>query len=293
MIFNQFTTPSSFSLHFTFTEKIGQNELSSALFRNNVNKLSRIFLAHFFFSVDEGIEMLFEECRSEEDGKISVKKFLEELNKFGIRENDPRLSNMMGMLNMLKPNSVSSVDVLKLDTQVFRNVISENFVLINKIIYNSFIIPNFDIFSKVINDIYEECKENCTGKTADYIPQLAVFGSEHWGVSICTIDGQRLSLGDSDTPFTLQAISQALTYAWCVNEHGEDQVHKLQGREPSGRNFDEICLDHHGKPHNPLLNSGGILSVAMVLQSNAKKSNFDLASNYDLLYQFIKVGFFK
>ena len=240
--------------------------------------------------MDEGIEMLFEECRSEEDGKISVKKFLEELNKFGIRENDPRLSNMMGMLNMLKPNSVSSVDVLKLDTQVFRNVISENFVLINKIIYNSFIIPNFDIFSKVINDIYEECKENCTGKTADYIPQLAVFGSEHWGVSICTIDGQRLSLGDSETPFTLQAISQALTYAWCVNEHGEDQVHKLQGREPSGRNFDEICLDHHGKPHNPLLNSGGILSVAMVLQSNAKKSNFDLASNYDLLYQFIKVN---
>ena len=127
---------------------------------------------------------------------------------------------------------------------------------------------------------------------ADYIPQLAVYGPEHWGVSICTIDGQRLSLGDAKESFTLQAISQALTYAWCVNELGEDQVHEMQGREPSGRNFDEICLDHHGKPHNPLLNSGGILSVAMVLQSGAKKSDFDLASNYEMLYQFIKVSRF-
>ena len=106
---------------------------------------------------DEGVEMLFDMCRTE-DGKISVKLFLEELNKFGIKENDERLSHMMGKLHMLKPHSVSSVDVLNLDTQVFRTVLSENFVLINKIIYNSFIIPNFDLFSEVITDIYERVR---------------------------------------------------------------------------------------------------------------------------------------
>ena len=103
---------------------------------------------------DEGVEILFDMCRTE-NGKISVKLFLEELNKFGIKENDERLSHMMGMLHKLKAHSLSSWDSLNLDTNVFRTVLSENFVLINKIIYNSFIIPNFDLFSEVITDIYE------------------------------------------------------------------------------------------------------------------------------------------
>ena len=85
---------------------------------------------------------------------------------------------------------------------------------------------------------------NTKGKPADYIPQLASYGAEHWGVALCTTDGQRYSVGHSATPFTLQAISQVLTYAICLNELGQAKVHQLQGREPSGRQFNEIALDH-------------------------------------------------
>ena len=93
---------------------------------------------------DEGVEMLFDMCRTE-NGKISVKLFMEELSKFGIRKTDPRLENMMKLLNMY---STTSIEELNLDTQVFRNIVTENYVLINKIILNSFIIPNFDYFSE-------------------------------------------------------------------------------------------------------------------------------------------------
>jgi glutaminase len=50
-----------------------------------------------------------------------------------------------------------------------------------------------------------QCKANEDGKSANYIPQLGLYGPEKWGVSICTVDGQRFSIGDATEPFTLQA----------------------------------------------------------------------------------------
>ena len=135
---------------------------------------SRFLASNFksqFFSVDEGIEMLFEICRTDE-GKISVKLFLEELNKFGIRKDDQRLTNMMKMLNMWKPNSVSSVEVMNLDTQLFKTVISENYVMINKMCYQSFIIPNFDVFSEKITKIYEKVRKFENPRKIIILPSL-------------------------------------------------------------------------------------------------------------------------
>lgn len=47
--------------------------------------------------------------------------------------------------------------------------------------------------------------------------------------------------------FYLLLFSQAITYALCVNELGKQEVHKYEGREPSGRKFNEIALDHQSK----------------------------------------------
>lgn len=67
----------------------------------------------------------------------------------------------------------------------------------------------------------------------------------YWGVSICTIDGQRFSIGDVNIPFTLQSCSKPLTYAIALHQLGEKEVHKYVGQEPSGRNFNELILDHN------------------------------------------------
>ncbi len=63
---------------------------------------------------------------------------------------------------------------------------------------------------------------------------------------MCTVDGQRFSLGDVDTKFTMQSCSKPFTYAICLNELGPEQVHRFVSHEPSGRNFNEICLDKKG-----------------------------------------------
>ncbi len=40
---------------------------------------------------------------------------------------------------------------------------------------------------------------------AGYIPQLSRVPKEKWGISICTVDGQRFSIGDVNDKFTIQS----------------------------------------------------------------------------------------
>lgn len=70
---------------------------------------------------------------------------------------------------------------------------------------------------------------------------------DYWGVSLCTVDGQRAHFGDSKVPFCVQSVSKAFNYAIAASELGAEYVHKYVGQEPSGRLFNEICLDLNRK----------------------------------------------
>lgn len=99
---------------------------------------------------------------------------------------------------------------------------------------------------------------------ATYIPQLARANPEHFGISICTVDGQRFDIGDTKVPFSAQSTSKPITYAIACELRGEETVHKHVGREPSGRNFNELVLNSDGLPHNPLINSGAIMCASLI-----------------------------
>ncbi|MED6237682.1 hypothetical protein ATANTOWER_031401 [Ataeniobius toweri] len=66
-----------------------------------------------------------------------------------------------------------------------------NIVLLIHAFRKMFIIPEFDVFAQKINEIYKIAQVQSDGKVADYIPQLAKFSPKLWGVSLCTVDGQR------------------------------------------------------------------------------------------------------
>ena len=56
----------------------------------------------------------------------------------------------------------------------------------------------------------------------------------------------RYSLGDVNTPFTIQSVSKPLTYGLVLDDLTPDVVHQYVGHEPSGVAFNSIGLNYKG-----------------------------------------------
>lgn len=144
---------------------------------------------------------------------------------------------------------------------------------------NSPIIPEFEEFSKIINQIFEYVSQEKNGHVATYIPQLALMDPELFGCSIMTIDNEILNLGDYQAPFSVQSVSKPINYCIALEEHGESYVHRFVGREPSGRGFNELQLNYDGLPHNPMINAGAIMCCSLIQNKAPLATRFEFIQN--------------
>ncbi|XP_013401990.1 glutaminase kidney isoform, mitochondrial [Lingula anatina] len=229
------------------------------------------------YSLEDSIFDVF--C--DKDEKISVAKFLNALTATGLRLTDPRLKECIGHFESLECIATDLNEVgtsLTIDRETFKECIADNIVLIARALQGKFIIPDFKTqFSRLNNKLYTKCKPNNKGKVATYIPQLSRVNPDYWGVSSCTIDGQRHSVGDVHVPFCLQSCSKPLLYALAQNEMSAETIHQYVGQEPSGRSFNELTLDYENKPHNPMINAGAIVVSSLLKNENSLSDRFDFA----------------
>uniref|UniRef100_A0A8D3BQF4 glutaminase n=1 Tax=Scophthalmus maximus TaxID=52904 RepID=A0A8D3BQF4_SCOMX len=120
--------------------------------------------------------------------------------------------------------------------------VANNIMLLTKAFKKKFIIPNFDEFTQQINRMYDSAQQQEGGQVADYIPQLAKFSADLWGVSLCTIDGQRCTT-EEFAASVLQPLSGLLL----------------------------VC----DKPHNPMVNAGAIVISSLIKPHSNKAERFD------------------
>lgn len=111
--------------------------------------------------------------------------------------------------------------------------------------------------------IREEIAPVKNGRVADYIPELAHADPDTFGLAVVSAQGRCYSTGDEDF-FTIQSISKPFVYAIAVEEHGIDKVHEHVGAEPSGEPFNAISLDERGRPENPMINAGAIVTTSLI-----------------------------
>ncbi|MGR2752037.1 glutaminase A [Agromyces arachidis] len=102
------------------------------------------------------------------------------------------------------------------------------------------------------------------GEIADYIPELAGVDPDRFGVSIASVLGRVYGAGDAEAAFTIQSASKPFVYAFACDELGADEVHRRVGVEPSGEPFNAISLDELGRPENPFINAGAIVTTSLV-----------------------------
>ena len=148
-------------------------------------------------------------------------------------------------------------------------------LVLEEALTGSFVIPDWTSFGADIRALYDRTAANKEGAVADYIPQLARVDPEKFGVSVCSIDGQRLSIGDTRDTFTIQSSCKPINYCLALEELGESKVHEHVGCEPSGVGFNELTLNKHGRPHNPMINAGAIMCCSMIRPQLTIADRFD------------------
>ncbi|XP_043825339.1 glutaminase liver isoform, mitochondrial isoform X2 [Dromiciops gliroides] len=209
--------------------------------------------------------------------RIAIHKFTAALKATGLQTSDPRLRDCMSqMRRMVRESSSGGL----LDRDLFRKCVSSNIVLLTQAFRKKFVIPDFEEFTDHVDRIFEESKERTGGKVAAYIPQLAKSDPDLWGVSLCTVDGQRHSVGQTKIPFCLQSCVKPLTYAISVSNLGTEYVHRYVGKEPSGLRYNKLSLNEEGIPHNPMVNAGAIVVSSLIKMDCNKAEKFDFVLQY-------------
>ena len=135
------------------------------------------------------LEKIFEIFKTEK-GSLNLSKFVKTLNDFGILNEDPRLAPFLKRVKEQQEKKQLNFEAL---LSVLDPTIEP---LIVKAFSGKLIIPSFKEFKKLVEEVFEDVRDCNDGKAADYIPQLARVDPDLWGLSVCTVDGQRFNLGD-------------------------------------------------------------------------------------------------
>ncbi|KJH44033.1 glutaminase [Dictyocaulus viviparus] len=274
---------------------LGQSPPTEAHSQHNLNAIGEILnrktsVAQILSKTVEGLnhayelrdsspeDLIFDLFKMPNRDEASISKLIKVLKSFGLRESDPRLRPMMDKMKSFEDDDDDARNFL-LSRDKFKECVHPSMQLISQALRNHLIIPSWGEFCSQIKAIFEKCSDIKDGNVATYIPQLARKDPNIWGLSICTIDGQRVSYGDSKVPFCVQSVSKAFNYAIVSSDLGADFVHSYVGHEPSGRLFNEICLDANGKPHNPLINAGAIIVTSLIRNHLTMADRFDFVLN--------------
>lgn len=131
------------------------------------------------------------------------------------------------------------------------------------------------MYQKILEEIYAEVHpEIGKGKVANYIPALKNTDPNQFGISVCSINQEISSVGDTHKSFSIQSISKVFTLTLAFQLLG-DMLWKRVGKEPSGNPFNSLIQleKEKGIPRNPFINAGALVitDILISLLENPKK----------------------
>ncbi len=214
---------------------------------------------------------LFDSFTPDPDGRISPLEVLSRLERSGLRPDDPRIAEALAGL-------ASADGSRQISFPQFKALARRNSSLIRRAVEGNLAVPDFAALTADLTRMYGELLPVRSGAVADYIPQLKRVDPDQLAIAVCTVDGQRFAVGDAAAAFCLQSVSKTVSYCLALDEHGAEAVHAHVGREPSGQSFNELALNREGRPHNPMINAGAIMTTSLIQPDSDIADRFDLVS---------------
>lgn len=215
---------------------------------------------------------LFEAVDAKNNGYVFKQQLIDQLHKLGITENHIGFQSTMKKLTSINEHK-------KIPFEAFVELTRDNLAFLEKALTGGFVIPNFEVFCSSIEDIYQHIRAIKSGKLANYIPQLARVDPNAFSVSLCTVDGQSWSIGDTDAHFSAQSTCKPINYCLVQKEHGTEKVHRYIGKESSGHGFNVLHLNKENIPHNPFINAGALMACSLL------GTDLDPADRFDYVMQ--------
>ena len=143
--------------------------------------------------------------------------------------------------------------------------------------------PSIESIEAVVQEAYDLYKNDQEGKNADYIPALAEVPSGLFGLTVVTVDGKVISIGDVDHPFSIQSCSKVFTMCLVMQESGDQVIYDMVNVEPTGEAFNSIRAieEGDGRADNPFVNAGAIATVSLVKAADAKERWAKIIGTYN------------
>jgi glutaminase len=207
------------------------------------------------------------------DGLVRTSDLLRVLERNGLTRKNPQLGDLFSALDELETEAF--------DFPAFLRIIQSASALIEQVLQGNLALPDFAQFSQELTRQYTEVALNEEGQQATYIPPLAEVDPNQFALSVVSVDGQLLELGDSETDFSVQSACKPFNYCFALDDLGADTVHQHIGMEPSGQAFNARVLmsDGTGRPHNPMINAGAIMAAALIKSDRPLHRRLDYVRN--------------
>jgi glutaminase len=117
----------------------------------------------------------------------------------------------------------------------------------------------------VLRELHAQFRTVNDGAIATYIPELAKANPDWFAISLVTVDGQVIDVGDHQQLFSIQSISKPFMFGLALEQQGREAVLAKVGVEPTGEAFNAIVLDEESnRPFNPMVNAGAIATADLI-----------------------------
>ena len=160
-------------------------------------------------------EQIFNEFATACGEYINLAQLIEAIKKSGICLDDPRLFHFKTQIEKHQERQLDNEarQTQDIGREEFHKIVKDSIDIISRALNKAFVIPEFKVFQSLIKKIYINCLKINNGELPEFIPLLKKNSKNQFGISVCTIDGQRFGLGDCDVGLSLQACFKPIAYS--------------------------------------------------------------------------------